>query len=275
MNDSGSGHAAEPNPIQSEGVAGPPLLDGIRGPGLASLGPPTLALLLLMVVVWGGFDERIFYLFNRLSEHTGPMFWAYVTFVGDGLVCAVLLLPWVRRNPSRVWGGLLGAILMVVILRTFKGALSLPRPLAVLPPETVTVIGPGHRRSAFPSGHAATMALLAATWALSSTRRLAPVLALGAAALVGISRMAVGVHWPSDVLAGFALGWVSAWIGLRWARRFPWGAEGLGIRIITGALFVSALVLLIIDHTGYAGVLWAQRAIALGCIAWGIREIGR
>ena len=85
--------------------------------------------------------------------------------------------------------------------------------------------------------------------------------------------MAVGVHWPSDVLAGFALGWVSAWLGLRWATRFPWGMERPGKQILTGALFVSALVLLVIDHTGYEGVLLAQRAIALGCISWGILEL--
>jgi membrane-associated phospholipid phosphatase len=247
----------------------------VRGPDGVSLGLPALALVLLLVVVWGGLDERLFYVFNSLSDYTGPAFWAHVTFVGDGLVCAVLLLPWIRRHPERVWGGLMGAILMVVILRTFKGVLDLPRPLGVLSPETVTVIGPGHRRSAFPSGHAATMALLAGVWAMSSTRRYAPHLAVGVAVLVGISRMAVGVHWPSDVLAGLALGWVSAWIGLRWVRRFPWGIRGIGQRILTGGLFVSALVLLVIDHTGYDGTLWAQRAIALGCIGWGIREIRR
>jgi membrane-associated phospholipid phosphatase len=162
---------------------------------------------------------------------------------------------------------------MVVILRTFKGALSLPRPLGVLEPELVTVIGPGHRKSAFPSGHTATMALLAATWALSSARRFAPVLALGVAVLVGVSRMVVGVHWPSDVLAGLALGWASAWIGLRWAQRWTWGSEGIGRHILTGGLFISAVVLLVIDHTGYDGILWAQRAIALACIAWGVRDL--
>lgn len=245
----------------------------IRGPDGVSLGLPALALVLLLLVVWGGLDERLFFFFNGLSEFTGPGFWAQVTFLGDGLVCAVLLLPWIRRNPGRVWGGLLGAVLMVVILRTFKAVLGLPRPLGVLEPELVTVIGPGHRRSAFPSGHAATMALLAGTWALSSTRRFAPAIGTGVAVLVGVSRVVVGVHWPSDVLAGLALGWTSAWIGLRWARRFPWGAEGTGHRVLTGALFLSALVLLVIDHTGYPGVIWTQRAIALACIGWGIREI--
>lgn len=247
--------------------------DSSQAPRWLVAGPPTLALLLLLVVNIGKLDHTLFFFFNDFSSFPGPAFWAHVTFIGDGLICAVFLLPWIRRHPKRVWGGLLGAIFMVVVLRTFKGLLGLPRPLGVLPEELVTVIGPGHRRSAFPSGHTATVALLAGVWALTTARRFEAWLAMSFALLVGISRMAVGVHWPSDVLAGLALGWVSAWLGLRWATRFPWGMKRPGKQILTGALFVSALVLLVIDHTGYDGILFAQRAIALGCIIWGVLEL--
>ena len=59
---------------------------------LVALMAPALALVLLLAVVLGGLDERLFFFFNGLSEVTGPTFWAYATFVGDGLVC---------RRPSR------------------------------------------------------------------------------------------------------------------------------------------------------------------------------
>jgi len=247
----------------------------VRAPAWMIAGPPALALLLLVLVELAHLDRPLFLVFNALSSLTGPALWAHVTILGDGLVCAVLLIPWIRRNPERVWGGLLGAILMVVILRLFKGLLPLPRPLAVLPQEMVTVIGPGHRRSAFPSGHTATMALFAGVWALSTSRRAFSWLALGLAILVGLSRMAVGVHWPSDVLGGLALGWVSAWIGLRWAHRFRWGLSGAGRRILAIALLISAVVLLVVDHTGYPGVLPFQRFLASGCLLWGALEIWR
>jgi len=233
-----------------------------------AFGPPGLALFLLIIVEAAGLDRSLFLALNGLSDHTGPAFWAHATILGDGLVCAVLLLPWIRKHPEKVWGGLLGAVVMVVILRTFKGLFSLPRPLAVLPEDLVTVIGPGHRRSAFPSGHAATMALFAGVWALNTTRRLAPWLALGLAVLVGVSRIAVGVHWPSDVLAGLALGWASAWIGLRWGSRFPWGVRRPVRTILAGTLIVSAVALFVIDHTGYPGVMVFQRGIALVCLGW-------
>jgi membrane-associated phospholipid phosphatase len=241
----------------------------VRAPLWMVAVPPSAALTLLLAISLAGLDRNLFFPFNDLSSFTGPGFWAHVTILGDGLVCAVLFLPWVRRFPQRIWAGVLAALLMVLILRSFKAFLGLPRPLGVLPEEMVTVIGPGHRRSAFPSGHAATIALFAGIWALSTSRRALSWLALSLATLVGVSRMAVGVHWPSDVLAGFALGWVSAWIGLRWAARAPWGTRSPGRYILAGALMISALVLLSIDHTGYPGVLLFQKSLALGCIILG------
>jgi undecaprenyl-diphosphatase len=62
--------------------------------------------------------------------------------------------------------------------------------------------------TSFPSGHAAT----AAAGALALTR-LWPAAAVPAAALallIGTSRVALGVHFPGDVLGGFALGYLCA-----------------------------------------------------------------
>ena len=241
----------------------------VRAPRWLVFGPPTLALILLIGVEVASLDRSLFDVFNGLSRFTGPSFWAHATILGDGLVCAVVLLLWTRRHPERIWGGLLGAILMVLILRVFKEMLSLPRPLGVLPEDALTVIGPGLRRGSFPSGHTATAALLAGVWALSTSRRWVPWLAISLATLVGVSRMAVGVHWPTDVLAGLALGWISAWLGLRWAQRVPWGMSVIGQRFFTGALLISALVLLFVYQTGYPGVFVFQRLLAAGCFAWG------
>ena len=63
---------------------------------------------------------------------------------------------------------------------------------------------------AFPSGHAAsaTMVWLGAAWLIAKGQ--ARPWALGGAALlaftVGLTRPMLGVHWPSDVVAGWSLG---------------------------------------------------------------------
>ena len=65
---------------------------------------------------------------------------------------------------------------------------------------------------AFPSGHAANSAtaaavMIVATWPLLRrlSRAVLVIAALGLASAVGFSRLAGGVHWPSDVVAGVLL----------------------------------------------------------------------
>lgn len=75
--------------------------------------------------------------------------------------------------------------------------------------------------ASFPSAHAMNSAVVYVTLAmlLALTERRAPVRSylLGAALLltmiVGITRVYLGVHWPSDVLAGWSIGiaWAGAW----------------------------------------------------------------
>ena len=76
--------------------------------------------------------------------------------------------------------------------------------------------------ASFPSGHAFGAAMVYLTLAALLTLRLelrAPRavllgLAIGVTLAVGVSRIALGVHWPSDVLAGWAVG--SAWALATW-----------------------------------------------------------
>lgn len=76
--------------------------------------------------------------------------------------------------------------------------------------------------ASFPSGHAFGAAMVYLTLAALLARRIEQrtaralllALAIGVAAAVGISRVALGVHWPSDVLAGWAAG--AAWAFASW-----------------------------------------------------------
>ncbi len=75
-------------------------------------------------------------------------------------------------------------------------------------PEYRELVGTRPDSPSFPSGHAAT----AAAGALALTR-LWPAVAIPAwtlAILIGTSRIALGVHFPSDVLMGFAIGYLCA-----------------------------------------------------------------
>ncbi|WP_321335539.1 phosphatase PAP2 family protein [Breoghania sp.] len=125
-----------------------------------------------------------------------------------------------------VTGGLLAARLpgtaLFVVLSISSGA-ALSTTLKLLfgraRPDLVPHLDVIHTAS-FPSGHATISTLtyltLAALVARVVTRKRVRAYivgcAVGLAVLIGISRIYLGVHWPSDVLAGWSLG--TAWAAL-------------------------------------------------------------
>ena len=99
----------------------------------------------------------------------------------------------------------------VVLVNGIKQSLDRVRPTFNPVAET---LGPS-----FPSGHSATAAALYAAVALVVARRRSPKVraliagcAAGIAVAVACSRVMLGVHWLSDVIAGLAFGW--AWFSL-------------------------------------------------------------
>ncbi|MET0273558.1 MAG: phosphatase PAP2 family protein [Phenylobacterium sp.] len=83
----------------------------------------------------------------------------------------------------------------------------------------------------FPSGHSMLSAatyltlamLIASVEGRRSTKILIYVLAVALILAVGFSRVYLGVHWPSDVLAGWSLG--AAWSFLAWVLLLSLGGK--------------------------------------------------
>ncbi len=130
-------------------------------------------------------------------------------------VAAVAWLALLRKFGAAVLVGLavIGGALLSLAL---KSGFARPRPELVPHGDVVTSLS-------FPSGHAMSSAIvyltLAALLSRAQPHRRLKIYLLSVAVvltlMIGVSRVYLGVHWPSDVAAGWCIG--SAWALLCWA----------------------------------------------------------
>ena len=130
-----------------------------------------------------------------------------------------LWLQDLRRVAWFVLAAILGGLLLSLAL---KSGFDRPRPELVSHGSLVYT-------SSFPSGHSMLSAVVyltgGALLAVVHHARRTRVYLIGcsilATLLVGVSRVYLGVHWPSDVLAGWAAGaaWAAAcWLAAQWVQ---------------------------------------------------------
>jgi membrane-associated phospholipid phosphatase len=236
--------------------------------------PLALALLALIIIHFFKLNVDLFYWGNSFSSVLGG-FWAHATLFGDGLIVAVLLLPFLRKRPDILWAMLWTVIVFSVILHSLKSGLNFPRPPFVLPHDSFFILGPAHKHHAFPSGHTATAFAYAGVLAFSFKNGFARAGLFAAALLVGLSRIGVGVHWPADVAAGLVVGWGSAWIGW-WISAKISIKSGFVFKIIFGPILIVAAIILIFQYnTNYPQADWLRYAVGGWMLIWGLYEFIR
>lgn len=145
-----------------------------------------------------------------------------VTMLGDGRVVTVLtliggILLLLRRHPRRALALVVGTFVGRALVELQKAQIGRLRPDADAHLVVVQSLS-------FPSGHSANAMLSYMTLALllveNPRRRLWCVFAaLLVAFFVGLSRVMLGVHWPSDVIGGWAFGYAWAMLVLWMAHR--------------------------------------------------------
>lgn len=100
---------------------------------------------------------------------------------------------------------------LLVTNLTLKPLVARPRPWVVM--EGFTTLVTSNDMNSFPSGHTCAAFAFALGLCAALPQKWAKAAALIAAALMGFSRLYVGVHFPSDVLAGAAVGVVCGLLG--------------------------------------------------------------
>ena len=134
------------------------------------------------------------------------------TRLGNGVAWAVLAAAFLfLRNGMTTFRQLVLAFaLELTAYKVLKMRVSRVRPFVALPAVAMLIALPDE--FSFPSGHTAAAFLVATVVGFSCAALFFPLLAL--AMLIGISRVYLGVHYPTDVVAGAVLGSVAGSLGI-------------------------------------------------------------
>ncbi|MCD7782021.1 MAG: phosphatase PAP2 family protein [Methanosphaera sp.] len=139
---------------------------------------------------------------NVLLDNTMQLI-SYFGLMGVGLLIAILFYIFSRKPKHRQVAVELVISLIVVylVIELVKNIVLRPRPYEVL--DTLYVLTSVSDPS-FPSGHTATATTISYVFYRNYGRKIVFILPV----LAGLSRMYLGVHYPSDVLGGFIIGMI-------------------------------------------------------------------
>lgn len=171
-------------------------------------------------------DEAVLLWIQEAVRQTwlDPVVKAFTTLGNAGILWIVLAVAMLFWRPTRKAGVLAGCALLFSLLFTNLGLkllLTRPRPYTVVE-GLIPLLTSGDPNS-FPSGHTSAAFAAGLVWARTLPKAWMRRTAVIQAVLMGLSRLYVGVHYPSDVVSGAVVGTVCALLALRigrlWQRR--------------------------------------------------------
>ena len=211
------------------------------------------AALLAAVAIFGYIRSGYQFAFmtiNSLSPYVPDVLLENVTIFGDGIFLLTLILLFSCRNIQFHWTVLFTSLLGAIIVNLLKDYFSMPRPPAVLDPETFNLIGKAYKTRSFPSGHSLTAFLLATICFCYAKNWYLKTSFIVLAVMVALSRILLGVHWPMDVLVGGALGIVIGVAGMIITSKWKAGVCAY-VHLFTLSLFVISCIVVFVEGNDY------------------------
>jgi undecaprenyl-diphosphatase len=150
---------------------------------------------------------------NRMSRPPAiKNFFVFVSWVGDGkgwyLLMVSLPLIYGEKGWATFWNMFVIGVINLALYKTIKNLTGRPRPGAVS--KEISLGAAPLDQYSFPSGH--TMHAVAFSLIACAHHPELSVLLMPASALIALSRVILGLHYPTDVIAGGLIGgYVASW----------------------------------------------------------------
>jgi membrane-associated phospholipid phosphatase len=206
----------------------------------------------LWLHVW---EPAMFLALNHWCMPVAAQVWTGLSMLGNGWAILALASPLLLFAPRLMWAVLCAAPFAVLFARSGKLWIVSPRPAAEIDNTQIRIVGEVLHNVSMPSGHTTTAFAVATGlfFALTPQQRSRHfwivLLALG----TGVSRIAVGAHWPGDVSVGIGLG---LWAGLlgnvllaqvpaRWCDPAHWSMRAVAL------LMACAVYVLLTDQIDF------------------------
>ena len=212
------------------------------------------------------FEPAMFIYLNTLCAPVAAPVWTALSLLGNGWGVLGVTAPLLVLAPRLMWAWLCAAPFAIVFARTGKFLLEAPRPAALVDNAHMRIVGETLHNVAMPSGHTLTAFAAAAAlfFALPAVRRGRHLWLFALALGVGLSRMAVGAHWPADVAMGAVLGLLSGLCGARLCAQIPARHQQVQswLTRVLAVLGLYAMLVLLTDPMGFVQNMPVQVVLA-------------
>ena len=166
---------------------------------------------LLLTIYFFDSNIPLFLIFNKIAQYIPITWWGYITYLGDGMAAGCILAIIFRKNPNVALIGILAILISGGIVQILKDFFYIQRPAGILELNQFYQLGELLTSRSFPSGHSTTAFSIFCTLIFNNNNN-NNMLFIGLASLIAFSRIAIGMHWPMDILAGAIIGITTTYV---------------------------------------------------------------